>query len=107
MVAGAVGIDLVVLVVAADEGVMPQTREHLDICGLLGVQRGIVALTKADNVDETLLELAHVDVAEALHGTFLESAPVIACSAKMGVGLETLKVAIEEGLKDAPGKDPE
>jgi selenocysteine-specific elongation factor len=107
MVAGAVGIDLVVLVVAADEGVMPQTREHLDICGLLGITRGVVALTKADTVDETLLELAQVDVAEALKGTFLEEAPVIACSAKMGVGLNTLKAAIDDGLKDAPGKDPE
>ena len=66
MVAGAVGIDLVVLVVAADEGVMPQTREHLDICGLLGITRGVVALTKADLVDGELRELALADVAETL-----------------------------------------
>src|SRR6266852_1900456 len=72
MVAGAVGIDLVVLVVAADEGVMPQTREHLDICGLLGIGRGVVALTKSDVVDGDLLELALLDVREALRGTFLD-----------------------------------
>src|SRR4029078_1424863 len=75
MVAGAVGIDLVVLVVAADEGVMPQTREHLDICQLLGIARGVVALTKCDTVDADLRELAAGDVAEALKGSFLEGAP--------------------------------
>src|SRR5260370_11624145 len=87
MVAGAVGIDLVVLVVAADEGVMPQTREHLDICGLLGVARGVVALTKSDLVDGELADLAAADVAEALAGSFLEGAPIVACSAKTGAGL--------------------
>jgi selenocysteine-specific elongation factor len=107
MVAGAVGIDLVVLVVAADEGVMPQTREHLDICQLLGVARGVVALTKADTVDETLLEMASSDVAETLKGTFLEDAPIVPCSAKTGAGLDALKQAIVDGLKDAPGKDPD
>src|ERR1700729_1828533 len=66
MVAGAVGIDLVVLVVAADEGVMPQTREHLDICGLLGVARGVVALTKIDVVEPDLRELAERDVRDEL-----------------------------------------
>src|SRR5690242_19085094 len=80
MVAGAVGIDLVVLVVAADEGVMPQTREHLDICGLLGIRRGLVALTKSDLVDKDLLELATLDVRDALRGTFLEKAPIVPCS---------------------------
>src|SRR5690242_6408043 len=80
MVAGAVGIDLVVLVVAADEGVMPQTREHLDICALLGVRRGVVALTKSDLVDKDLLELATLDVRDALRGTFLEKAPIVPCS---------------------------
>jgi selenocysteine-specific elongation factor len=107
MVAGAVGIDLVVLVVAADEGVMPQTREHLDICGLLGIARGVVALTKADTVDETMLELAAADVAETLKGTFLEKAPIVPCSAKTGAGLDALKQAITDGLVDAPGKDPD
>ncbi|HEY2745137.1 MAG TPA: selenocysteine-specific translation elongation factor, partial [Polyangia bacterium] len=107
MVAGAVGIDLVVLVVAADEGVMPQTREHLDICGLLGIGRGVVALTKADLVDGELRELAIADVGETLRGTFLEGAPIIAVSAKSGEGLDTLKSAIAEGLREVPGKDPE
>jgi selenocysteine-specific elongation factor len=107
MVAGAVGIDLVVLVVAADEGVMPQTREHLDICGLLGIRRGVVALTKSDTVDETLRELAVADVAETLTGTFLEEAPIVPCSAKTGQGLDALKQAIVDGLQDAPGKDPD
>jgi selenocysteine-specific elongation factor len=107
MVAGAVGIDLVVLVVAADEGVMPQTREHLDICQLLGVKRGVVALTKSDTVDETLRELAAADVAEALAGSFLEKAPVIPCSSKTGAGLKELRQAIADGLADAPGRDPE
>jgi selenocysteine-specific elongation factor len=107
MVAGAVGIDLVVLVVAADEGVMPQTREHLDICGLLGIRGGVVALTKSDLVDGELRELAIADVAETLAGTFLEGAPIIACSAKSGEGLDTLRSAIAAGLREAPGKDPE
>jgi selenocysteine-specific elongation factor len=107
MVAGAVGIDLVVLVVAADEGVMPQTREHLDICGLLGVERGVVALSKCDLVDPELRALAAADVGEALAGSFLEGAPVIPCSAKTGEGLRELLAAIELGLTDAPTKDPE
>jgi selenocysteine-specific elongation factor len=107
MVAGAVGIDLVVLVVAADEGVMPQTREHLDICGLLGVERGVVALTKADLVDDELRALAVADVAEALRGTALEGAPIVPCSAKTGVGLDALVAAIARGVAEAPGRDPE
>ena len=107
MVAGAVGIDLVVLVVAADEGVMPQTREHLDICQLLGIKRGVVALSKSDLVDPELRELAVADVAETLKGTFLEGAPLIPVSAKTGDGLNTLKTAIAEGLRDLPGRDPD
>ena len=71
MVAGAGGIDLVVLVVAADEGVMPQTREHLDICGLLGVERGLVALTKSDLVDDEWRALVQEDLRGVLRGTFL------------------------------------
>src|SRR6185312_6494449 len=107
MVAGAVGIDLVVLVVAADEGVMPQTREHLDICGLLGITRGVVALTKADLVDGELRELAAADVAETLRGTFLEGAPIVPVSARSGEGLDALRSAIAAALREVPGKDPE
>jgi selenocysteine-specific elongation factor len=75
MVAGVAGIDLVVLVIAADEGVMPQTREHLDICRLLGVGKGLVALTKTDLVDEDWLEMVTDDVRQFVAGTFLEDAP--------------------------------
>src|SRR5260370_1322536 len=81
MGAGAVGIDLVVLVVAADEGVMPQTREHLDICALLGVRRGLVALSKCDLVDGELRELAALELRDALRGSPLAGAPIVPCSA--------------------------
>ncbi|HBH87032.1 MAG TPA: selenocysteine-specific translation factor, partial [Syntrophaceae bacterium] len=81
MVAGAGGIDLVAMVIAADEGVMPQTREHLDICTLLGIRTGLVALTKTDMVDETWLDLVRDDIQEFLKGTFLESAPIVPVSA--------------------------
>jgi selenocysteine-specific elongation factor len=111
MVAGAVGIDLVVLVVAADEGVMPQTREHLDICGLCGITRGVVALTKSDLLvgadGAELRELAIADVAETLAGTFLEGAPIIAVSAKSGEGLDALKSAIAAAVHEVPGRDPD
>ena len=96
MVAGATGIDLVVLVVAADDGVMPQTREHLAIMELLGVQRGFVALTKVDAVDPELVELAREDVEQAVAGTFLEGAPVLAVSAVDGTGLDELRVLLAE-----------
>ncbi len=96
MVAGAAGIDLVMLVVAADEGVMPQTREHLDICRLLGVRHGLVALTKADLVDPDFLELAREDVAALCEGTFLEGAPIVPVSAVTGQGLEELVRHLDE-----------
>lgn len=102
MVAGAVGIDVVLLVVAADEGVMPQTREHLEICALLGVPRGVVALTKLDKAGEELSELARADVEETLEGTFLEGAPIISCSAKTGEGLPALKEALSKSLDALP-----
>ncbi len=107
MVAGAVGIDLVVLVVAADEGVMPQTREHLDVCAMLGIRRGVVALSKCDTVDAELRELAAADVAEILKGTFLDGAPIVPCSVKSGEGLDALKAAIDAALDGAPEKDPD
>ncbi|MCA1943884.1 MAG: selenocysteine-specific translation elongation factor [Desulfovibrio sp.] len=94
MVAGATGIDFVLLVVAADEGVMPQTREHLEICQLLGISGGLVALTKCDMVDEDWLALATEDVAGFLQGTFLENAPIFPVSAHTGQGLPELKAAL-------------
>jgi selenocysteine-specific elongation factor len=90
MLAGVGGIDLVVLVIAADEGVMPQTREHLAICELLRVREGLVALTKIDMVDPDWLELVQEDTAEFLRGTFLEGKPIVPVSSKTGEGLDTL-----------------
>jgi selenocysteine-specific elongation factor len=95
MVAGVGGIDLVILVIAADEGVMPQTREHLHICELLQIKRGLVALTKADMVDADWLELVQADVAEFLKGTFLAGCPVVPCSGTTGQGLPALLEAIQ------------
>ena len=94
MVAGAAGIDFVLLTVAADEGIMPQTREHLEICSLLGVRHGLVALTKADMVEQDWLEMAQEEVASYMNGTFLEGAPVVPVSARTGVGLDNLRAAI-------------
>ena len=111
MVAGAVGVDAALLVVAADEGVMQQTREHLDICGLLGIRAGVVALTKCDLVEPELRALAVEELREALRGTFLESAQVVACSAKTGEGLLQLRLAIDAALTQtqvfAPGRSPQ
>ncbi|MDR0239043.1 MAG: selenocysteine-specific translation elongation factor, partial [Deltaproteobacteria bacterium] len=91
MVAGATGIDFVMLVIAADEGVMPQTREHLEICSLLGIRHGFVALTKTDMVDEEWLELAKDDIAAFTQGSFLENAPVYPVSSVTGQGIDELK----------------
>jgi selenocysteine-specific elongation factor len=91
MAAGAAGMDAVMLVVAADEGVMPQTREHLAICNLLGMTTGFVALTKVDLVDDEWLELVREDLKEHLKDTFLADRPVICCSAKSGRGIEQVK----------------
>ncbi|MDZ4165801.1 MAG: selenocysteine-specific translation elongation factor [Smithellaceae bacterium] len=88
MVAGATGIDIIALVIAADEGVMPQTREHLQICSLLGIKRGLVALTKVDLVDEEWLELVTSEVRDFLQDTFLEDAPILPLSAATGSGLD-------------------
>lgn len=96
MVAGATGIDLVALVVAADEGVMPQTREHLEICELLKVKQGIVVLTKTDLVeDPDWLDLVKEDIHDFLQGTFLASAPIIPISAATGEGLDSLQEHLE------------
>ena len=88
MLAGVGGVDLAMLIVAADEGVMPQTREHLAILDLLRVERGLVVLTKKDLVDDDWLELVGADVREALEGTAFEGAPMIAASAMTGEGLD-------------------
>jgi len=90
MVAGAQGMDLVALIVAADEGVKPQTREHLQICQLLGVKKGLVVITKTDLVDEELLELAREEVKDFVKGTFLEGAPIIEVSSVTGRGIKEL-----------------
>lgn len=95
MVAGASGIDLVALIIAADEGVMPQTKEHLDICSLLNVKHGLVALTKIDTVDEEWLEMVTEDVQNFLKGTFLEGVPVVPVSSLTGEGLPQLLEVLE------------
>lgn len=91
MVAGVGGMDMVMLVIAADEGVMPQTREHLDICRLLGVKQGIVVLTKSDLVEAEWLGLVTEEVRDFVAGSFLERAPIIPVSARRGTGMEQLK----------------
>jgi selenocysteine-specific elongation factor len=105
MLAGAAGIDLVILVIAADESIKPQTREHFDICRLLGISRGVVALTKCDLVDKNTLEIVRLEVDEFLQGTFLEKAPVVPVSAKSGEGLSELKFQLRQLASEIPGKD--
>ena len=91
MLAGAHGIDVLALIVAADEGVMPQTREHFDICRLLGVSNGLIVITKSDLVENEMLSLVETEVREMVAGSFLENAPVGAVSSKTGAGLDELK----------------
>jgi len=98
MVAGAGGIDLVVMVIAADEGVMPQTREHLEICDLLGIKRGLVALTKTDMVDAEWTNLVQEDIRNFLKNTFLENSPIIPLSSTTGDGLQDFLTALGEIL---------
>ena len=107
MLAGVGGIDLVMLVIAADEGVMPQTREHLAICQLLRVKEGLVALTKSDLVDEDWLELVSEDTREFLKGTFLEGKPIVPVSAKTGQGLDELKRVLQGLVARVPPKQLE
>ena len=90
MLAGAHGIDAVLLVVAADESVMPQTREHFHICRLLGIPRGVIVVTKMDVADPELAELAEMEVRDLVSGSFLEAAEVVRVSAKSGEGLDDL-----------------
>ena len=100
MVAGDVGMDLVLLVVAADEGIMPQTREHMDILGLLGIKKSILVINKCDLVDEEWLELVEEEIQEELEGTFLEGAPVVKVSAATGQGLDELTDTIQQLMSD-------
>ena len=102
MLAGAHGIDLLALVIAADEGVMPQTREHFDICRLLGVRTGFVVITKQDLVDEEMLALVEDEARELVAGSFLEDAPIIAVSSRTGVGLDDLKSRLAQLGKRVP-----
>lgn len=100
MVAGVVGMDLVLLVVAADEGIMPQTREHMDILGMLGIEKSILVLNKCDLVDEEWLELVEEELREELAGTFLEGAPVAKVSAVSGEGISELVEMIDRMTAD-------
>ena len=104
MLAGVGGIDAVVLVVAADESVMPQTREHLAICELLGVRGGVVALTKCDLADGELAELAELEVSELLEGTSLQDSRIVRTSATAGTGLDELREALAEVLRAQPAR---
>ena len=107
MLAGASGIDLVMLVIAADEGVMPQTREHFEICRLLETKTGAIVLTKTDLVDEELLEIVKLDVSELIENSFLEAAPMIPVSAKTGAGIEELKTVLLETARKIPERKNE
>ncbi|MDL1955776.1 MAG: selenocysteine-specific translation elongation factor [Candidatus Desulfofervidus auxilii] len=104
MVAGAAGMDLVALVIAADEGVMPQTKEHLEICSLLKVKRGLVVITKIDIVEPEWLELVEEDVKEFLKGTFLEGAPIVKVSSITGEGIPDLIKTLEKLVTEVEPK---
>jgi len=104
MLAGAAGIDLALFVVAADESIMPQTREHFDICGLLGVRAGVVALTKADLADADMLGLVRMEVEELVQSSFLDGAPIVPVSSKTGAGLDELRAALAETARHVESK---
>ena len=107
MLAGAAGVDLVLLVIAADESIKPQTREHFDICRLLGVKRGVVALTKSDLTDTDTLGLVRLEVEDYLRGSFLEGAPIVPVSAKTRAGMPELKRELHHVASEITGKDAE
>ncbi len=106
MLAGATGIDLALLIVAADDSVMPQTREHFEILKLLGVKRGVIALTKIDLVDETTREVAALEIRELVAGSFLDSAELIPVSSHTGQGIEELKIALEKAAGQLDAGSP-
>jgi len=105
MLAGASGFDLVLLVIAADESIKPQTREHFEICKLLGIPRGLVVLTKCDLVEHEVLELVRLETEEFVRGSFLEGAPVVAVSARTGTGLDELRNQLARIAGETPPKD--
>jgi selenocysteine-specific elongation factor len=105
MLAGAGGIDIVLLVIGADESIKPQTREHFDICRLLGIRHGLVVLTKADLVDPDIAELVKLEAEDFVKGSFLEGAPVIAVSSKTGEGLDLLRRELSVLARSIPEKD--
>jgi selenocysteine-specific elongation factor len=105
MLAGVGGIDLVLLVIAADEGIKPQTREHFDICRLLSIQRGITVLTKSDLVDRETLDVVRLEVEEFLRGSFLQDAPIVAVSSLKGEGFDELKRELVRVAGDLPARD--
>ncbi|HER63302.1 MAG TPA: selenocysteine-specific translation elongation factor, partial [Desulfobacteraceae bacterium] len=98
MVAGAAGMDLVAFIIAADEGIMPQTREHFEICQLLGIKDGLIVLTKKDLVEDEWLEMVEEDIREYFSGTFLENAPIIPVSSVTGEGIETVRKTIDDRI---------
>ena len=104
MLAGAHGIDVLALIIAADEGVMPQTREHFDICRLLGVRNGLIVITKSDLVEKEMLSLVETEAHELVAGSFLENAPIVAVSSKTGAGLDELKSQLTEIGKRVPAR---
>jgi selenocysteine-specific elongation factor len=106
MVAGAYGIDFVLLVIAADSGIMPQTREHFNILKMLGISHGLIALNKADLVDEEMLELARLEIMEFLEGSPLEASPVVAVSSVTGHGIDVLKAELAKLTSHIPPKKP-
>ncbi|WP_078554260.1 selenocysteine-specific translation elongation factor [Bacillus alkalicellulosilyticus] len=105
MIAGVAGIDIVMLVIAADEGVMPQTREHVEILSLLQIQRGMIVITKVDRVDEELLELVQEDIEEQLRGTFLEDSPTVVVDSLSGKGIEDVRLQLIELLPKTPHRN--
>jgi selenocysteine-specific elongation factor len=105
MLAGVVGIDLVLFVIAADESIKPQTREHFDICRLLGIRNGIVVLTKSDLVDSDFIDLVRLETDEFVRGSFLEGSPVVAVSSTTGAGLDELRAEMQKMAASIRAKD--
>ena len=105
MAAGVAGMDLVLLVIAADEGIMPQTREHMDIMELLGVQRYIIVLNKCDLADEEWIGMVETEIRRETRGTILETAPLVRVSAAAGSGIDELKARIAETALGMPERE--